>query len=183
MSQTIAKGIRRHGAGWQGSVFVRGKRVFQSFPIYTPMEEIKHWQTMMKARLQLGQPGDVPWFPKVTSYLPLLTQSSGYVYFLQQDRMVKIGRARDLKERLRALQCGQASKLKLVAVFRCDRPIEVERAIHEHFDHLRESGEWFHLSEELIEAIRVTSTGGSPLFRAGNFGNLAGVRAPVGTSE
>jgi integrase len=48
------KGIRRHGHGWQASVYVAGMpRVYQPFPIDTPEEEMQAWRDEARARLVL----------------------------------------------------------------------------------------------------------------------------------
>jgi integrase len=48
------KGIRRHGRGWQASVYVAGAgRRFEAFPIDTPMSVIEAWRTSTRLRLEL----------------------------------------------------------------------------------------------------------------------------------
>lgn len=48
------KGIRRHGLGWEASVYVAGMpRTYQAFPITTPDEEMQAWRREAKARLEL----------------------------------------------------------------------------------------------------------------------------------
>lgn len=49
-----AAGVRRHGAGWQASVFVAGVRHYATFPIDEPLETILAWRKTERARLQLA---------------------------------------------------------------------------------------------------------------------------------
>jgi integrase len=46
-------GVRRHGAGLEASVKVRGERSYQSFPLNTPIREITTWQEDERATLRL----------------------------------------------------------------------------------------------------------------------------------
>jgi integrase len=48
------KGARRHGLGWQASVFVKGVgRSFQPFPLQSTQAEIDEWRRGERARLEL----------------------------------------------------------------------------------------------------------------------------------
>lgn len=53
--------------------------------------------------------------------------------------LIKIGRTRDIRTRLSALECGAGQALTVLGVIDGD----VERALHRRFANLREHGEWF----------------------------------------
>jgi hypothetical protein len=48
-----APGIRRHGAGWQTSVKVRGERAWEQWPLETPVQEMIEWLKDARAELRL----------------------------------------------------------------------------------------------------------------------------------
>ena len=77
------------------------------------------------------------------------------VYAIVDDRAdaVKIGVAVDPSTRLRDLQAGNASRLRLVAVTPGGRPLE--RALHKRLaaHRLREDGEWFALHPEVFAEV------------------------------
>lgn len=52
----IARGVRRHGAGLQATVKVRGHRAFAQFDLDTPLRVIQQWQEDTRARLRLQAP-------------------------------------------------------------------------------------------------------------------------------
>jgi integrase len=53
---TPAPGIRRHGAGWQTSVKVRGESSYASWPIDTLLSEMIEWQKDERAHLRTTLP-------------------------------------------------------------------------------------------------------------------------------
>lgn len=76
------------------------------------------------------------------------------VYFIQPDgeRVVKIGRARNVFDRLAGLQTAHHRRLVLLAVLdSLDK--EEETGFHERFAKFRIRGEWFKLSKELMRFI------------------------------
>lgn len=66
-----------------------------------------------------------------------------YVYVVGADdyRPVKIGKADDVKERLRGLQTGSPHKLDVRLAVRCEAVREKE--LHRYFAPFRRNGEWF----------------------------------------
>lgn len=78
----------------------------------------------------------------------------GYVYLIadEDETVYKIGVTRNIKsKRLKALQTGNKSKLKMVNNFFCDYPFRLEKMLHRHFHEYEELGEWFSLSKEMAE--------------------------------
>jgi hypothetical protein len=74
-----------------------------------------------------------------------------FVYFLQCDDRIKIGITRDPMQRLRTLQTGNASELKLLAAVAGEA--ELEQTIHAKFESARIHGEWFARCPELQQFI------------------------------
>lgn len=87
------------------------------------------------------------------------TDAQGEVYFITcgdgEWPFVKIGYSKDIVGRMEALQPGAPQKLDLIG--RMPGTIQVERAIHEKFSHLREHGEWFRLEDELWDFVKATT--------------------------
>lgn len=84
-----------------------------------------------------------------------------YVYFIQDGTRVKIGRTANLVNRLRNLQTANSSPLTLIAHFPAHQIIE--EAIHRHFKHLHQQGEWFHLTPELATFAERVNAGMNPI--------------------
>lgn len=82
---------------------------------------------------------------------------SGYVYLIGlegQPEMVKIGVARDVKQRLAQLATGSPYKPYVIRTFHADYPYALERALHAEFAGKRTHGEWFRLSDvDVINAL------------------------------
>lgn len=151
-------GIRRHGSGLQAQVKVRGRTVYQAFPIDTPLREILDWRDITRGRLLQDEnwrrtharpprrrrslSTEFEWDPIET--LPPL-DGDAYVYFIQAGAFVKIGRSRDPFARMAELQCAHPIELRMVAAVSCARAAETEREIHADMVSRRALGEWFAL--------------------------------------
>jgi integrase len=55
-SSYLAPGIRRHGAGYQATVKVRGERDYAQFDLNTPLSEMLEWQKDRRAELRVNLP-------------------------------------------------------------------------------------------------------------------------------
>jgi excisionase family DNA binding protein len=76
----------------------------------------------------------------------------GFVYFLAAiDGPIKIGFARDVSERLAALQIANPHPLRLLASL--PGTVRLERALHRRFAEHRLRGEWFRPAPELLECV------------------------------
>lgn len=75
------------------------------------------------------------------------------VYFIRAGAWgdVKIGVANDPLARLKQLQTGIATKLRIIRVVEGDR--EAEKMLHERFKHARKVGEWFSFNEAMLGEI------------------------------
>jgi hypothetical protein len=78
-----------------------------------------------------------------------------FVYFVESEvtNLIKIGVARDMTARLRALQTGSPDKLKVVALIRDPDPKRLEHELHVRFRRSRSHGEWFAASADLVDYI------------------------------
>jgi hypothetical protein len=79
-----------------------------------------------------------------------------YVYFIhsEESNAVKIGRAKDVEKRLKSLQTAHPHELKVIKIFKLKggkAAQELESSLHQKFDHLRLSGEWFKAEPELLD--------------------------------
>lgn len=83
---------------------------------------------------------------------PLPWPASGGVYFVHCVGRIKIGRAACISERLQALQTSAPAPLELVAV--AVGAVEQEKDYHFRFQHLRVTGEWFTIADDLLAEIR-----------------------------
>jgi len=71
------------------------------------------------------------------------------VYFVHQvergEWLMKIGRAADIRRRLRALQTGNPKELKVVGWIVSENDTRTERSLHRRYAHANVGGEWFAL--------------------------------------
>jgi hypothetical protein len=68
------------------------------------------------------------------------------VYAIKAGDHIKIGTTRNLDNRLKTLQTGQATRLMLVGS--CPGDSRMERSLHRQFAEFRVSGEWFKLTAQ-----------------------------------
>lgn len=76
---------------------------------------------------------------------------SGSVYFVTDGDAIKIGFAKNLRERLRLLQVSHHFPLFLIAAISGTR--NDEAMLHGRFSDLRLRGEWFQISSKITHAI------------------------------
>ena len=87
-------------------------------------------------------------------------------YFIQPENggLIKIGKAKNLKDRLAMLQTGSAAPLVCLGYLEGDR----ESEMHRRFARLRLFGEWFRPGQELVEFILKEANGvARPIEREG----------------
>lgn len=82
-----------------------------------------------------------------------MKNTQSWVYFVQlgDSGPVKIGTARDVRQRIASLQCGTIETLTLLAVVPGAR--DVEKKMHDQFEKYRLRGEWFEFGPALAEII------------------------------
>ena len=87
-----------------------------------------------------------------------LAHQAHFVYFIlnQDSNAIKIGRARDLTKRMKALQTSSPAKLKLLKSVQVEggkEAQELEQSLHRQFNEIRLAGEWFKAEASLLEYI------------------------------
>lgn len=87
-----------------------------------------------------------------------LAKTAHFVYFIlnSDSKAIKIGRARNVEQRMKSLQTSSPAHLQLiksVQVEGASKAIELEQALHQQFQSIRLAGEWFKAEQSLIEYI------------------------------
>jgi hypothetical protein len=87
-----------------------------------------------------------------------LAHQAYFIYFIlnEDSNAIKIGRARDLGKRMKALQTSSPAQLKLVSSIQVNSSKEaevLEKSLHQQFREIRVAGEWFKANAELLEYI------------------------------
>lgn len=84
---------------------------------------------------------------------PMFQVITGYIYFVQMDRIgpIKIGFAKDIGKRLLSLHTGSAYPLRLLCFFPGNETME--EGIHLAFNCFRLEGEWFLPHPRLLRLI------------------------------
>jgi T5orf172 domain len=85
-----------------------------------------------------------------------LAHQTHFVYFIlnEDSNAIKIGRAKDLAKRMKALQTSSPAKLKLiksVQVESGEAAQALEQSLHQQFWEIRLAGEWFKAEANLLE--------------------------------
>jgi hypothetical protein len=159
----IEKGIRRQGNRYEAIVSRKGQRHSRTFPLTTPLETIRDWRKGFRApRPPWKQALMTKWVtPKTPSHFPVSPEGWCYLYIVQCQDRVKIGRAVNLTERLRSLQQGSPIPLTLLAV--CPAHWTLETLVHTQFKDDRDEGEWFKVSTRLFAFVMHLEEGFNPL--------------------
>lgn len=72
------------------------------------------------------------------------------VYLIRgNDGKYKIGIAKNPKQRIKQLQTGNSDKLTIIETYQSENASTIESALHSHYGHVRNEGEWFDLSIEM----------------------------------
>jgi biotin operon repressor len=81
---------------------------------------------------------------------------SGYVYVVKNgSNKYKIGYTKSsVKRRIATLQTALHSPIYIVAYFKTDNPVALERELHNRFNDKRLIGEWFSLDDDDVEWIK-----------------------------
>jgi hypothetical protein len=69
----------------------------------------------------------------------------GYIYILESAGLYKIGRTKNLRQRVRHYETHSAGKITVLRSYQVKDDENAERILHEHFDQVRTHGEWFAL--------------------------------------
>lgn len=153
----IALGVRRSRNGSLETRVRAGGRIHQRiFPPGTDLETAVAWREHTKATCVTAR--DVP--PYHRSLTPTLNGWC-YVYFVQQARAVKIGRAVDVRRRLEELQTASAAPLTLLVAVAAHASLETE--ILKRLAPYRLGGEWFIFGPEIAHLVRQFQKGANPV--------------------
>lgn len=77
----------------------------------------------------------------------------GYVYILMTNTLSKIGRTKNWRKRIYAIESGIPVDIISKVIIECDDYELKEKTLHRVFDAFRKKGEWFDLSNEHILQI------------------------------
>jgi hypothetical protein len=68
-----------------------------------------------------------------------------YIYLIQslENSYYKIGVSKHPKKRLKQLQTGNSSELKLVEIYQSEFAHQIEKTLQRRYLHLHKEGEWF----------------------------------------
>ena len=71
-----------------------------------------------------------------------------YIYLIQsiENGYYKIGVSKHPKKRVKQLQTGNSSELKLIESYQSEHAHKVERTLQRRYAYLKKEGEWFDLS-------------------------------------
>ncbi len=73
-----------------------------------------------------------------------------YIYLIQslENSYYKIGVSIHPNKRIKELQTGNSSKLKLIEMYQSEFAHKIEKSLQNRYAHLKKEGEWFDLSLE-----------------------------------
>lgn len=71
-----------------------------------------------------------------------------HIYLIQslEDSRYKIGVSKHPKKRLKQLQTGNSSELKLVESYQSEFAYKIEKSLQRRYSYLKKEGEWFEMS-------------------------------------
>lgn len=77
----------------------------------------------------------------------------GYVYFVEADGYLKVGFARNVRERIKGLQTGSPHEINLLDAIADESAQWLEKVLHYFLEEHRHHGEWFKLTGDELEAV------------------------------
>lgn len=80
---------------------------------------------------------------------------SSYIYAISDGNNIKIGKSNNPHKRIDSLQTSNSNPLYIVATLNCTsqtQAFRLEKKLHRVFSKHRLKGEWFSISEELLQA-------------------------------
>lgn len=100
-----------------------------------------------------------PWFPEPVPDIKTerkpekLPWDEGYIYLVRCGDFHKIGLAKNTNKRLSGLKTSSPFEMKMLKAWRCKRPDLIERVMHKRFAKYRVRGEWFQLTEDVVQLL------------------------------
>lgn len=77
----------------------------------------------------------------------------GYVYVLKANNLYKIGKSKNVSQRIKQLQAGSAALLSLVNEIYSENYTLLEEQLHNRFATSRKHNEWFDLDQEALDFL------------------------------
>lgn len=108
-------------------------------------------------------------------YLQFVDEKApGFIYLLRAGKtnQYKIGKTKDLKDRISGAQVTNHTKLSLVHCFYSSNIHEQEKQVLEYFDDVRLKGEWFKMNEKDISEFKSFSDNQKTPIRDSQFDNF-----------
>jgi hypothetical protein len=169
----VCKGIRRDRVAWAVSAYFGGRQIDKRFPLTTSIETLRRWQEETRLRLAANRLAEPPRHIAEAFPVPSRRSEHGwcYVYFLQDEDAIKIGKANHVGRRIDELQIGSKRPLKLIAAVPAHA--HLERALHHLFRRDALGREWFSVSKRLIQYIQRLRSGENPVALLWEFQNYA----------
>lgn len=158
-SRRLAVGIREHKGTIEASVDFGRTRHTKCFPLGTPISAIHRWRSEKRLELQWAiyddargkRPGDYPTSPDGWCYL----------YIVRSGSTVKIGRAKDLRDRIKSLQVSHPTPLVLLGAAPIHATLEPQ--VHQRLALWCAGGEWYEMAGDVLAFIELVQAGGNPV--------------------
>jgi hypothetical protein len=158
----MAVKVKQHKGKWWIFIDHKGKRKTKC--IGTSKRAAEEVAGKIEAKLKLGEPTPTT-EQLLQTRLNQLTEinphsihgTCGYFLQAQHGGPVKIGFTQDLTSRMQTLGTGSPSPLRILAVAAAGTP-ELEADLHATFATARLHGEWFRLTEDLVDHIAMLNT-------------------------
>lgn len=129
------------GYYWLGHEEVR--KALKDFAVNGKSDHIQELRDELERRAELF------WKERQSQKRPAKRANmKGYVYLIESNGLVKIGRAKDIKNRLRAYTTENPHGIRPLAYALVEDAGTKELELHEHFAIKRRQGEWFDLTAE-----------------------------------
>jgi len=84
---------------------------------------------------------------------PTIPKKIGYVYLIKQDKYYKIGRAQNIKSRVKIYKTENPKPIKIILQNQVDDYIKVETELLRKYKHKQYRGEWFLLNNQDVKDI------------------------------
>jgi hypothetical protein len=153
----IERGIAKTPHGYRVSVRVQGQQHRQRFPATATLEQMRRWRERRQQKERWGHLRKLPNAKKFRRG----PDGFCYLYALRVGEFVKFGRAIDPAERVEELQNAHPERLVLLAAVPAHA--HVETLVHARFECHRVSGEWYRLTDEIVEFIDALNDGKNPI--------------------
>ena len=120
-----------------------GKKIY-----YEELKEWFHW------RIKKQIPKEREQEEKEWNKTKIKISTRGYIYLIKSNNLYKIGRAKNLKSRIKTYQTENPFGIEVIFQKEVDDYIGTEKDLLTRFENKRERGEWFKLNNEDIQWIK-----------------------------